>query len=354
MSMVGSSTSSAMLTILVGLGCMAGVFWGRVGTGDSSVQPSPMKAASSRTEPPASLPQLPSRPVDAASGTMAAGIDRTITTGAIGHDSALRKPNPLAYADGKNGGPPTLTGVEAVNYLAGNTIKREEPGKPVRFTYFASRGVQGDGNERSFVASAWDRNRSDLCEVAADGTPTCRPLTITLDGQYEFPGAKLGAVSIGGAAATLLRGNVAKFPDYVPLLDATSDSAQATPAKAGSAGVPALWSGFVGRLVSVQNDDASGNDRRVLFYAADNRILDVHSTSGDAEHQVAVSVMVGHWHASKAGICQTRTIGDSVQSCFKPETSGIDSLRLVPIGKSGKALRLTILTTANAAETAGK
>ena len=233
-------------------------------------------------------------------------------------------------------------------------MKREEPGKPARYTYFASRGVQGDGNERSFVASAWDRNRPDLCEIAADGTPTCRPLTITLDGQYEFPGAKLGTVSIGGADATLLKGNVAKFPDHVPFLDEASESAPAPPAKTGSTGPLALWAGLVGRLVSVSSDDGSGADRRILYYAGDNRVLEVRSSPGDAEHQAAISVTVGHWHASKTGICQTRSIGDTAQACFKPEAAGLDSVRLIPIGKGAKPQRVTLLSAASAPQTAGK
>ena len=352
--MVDSKTASAMVSVMVGFGCMASVFWGRVGTGDTGPRPSHVESAAARTELPASVPRAEAHPVAAASVATEAGIDRSIATGAIGHDSALRKPNPLAYADGKTSGPPTLTGVEAVNYLTGNTLKREEPGKPARFTYFAARGVEGDGNERNFVASAWDRNRPDLCDVAADGTPNCRPLTITLDGQYEFPGAKLGTVSIGGATATLLKGNVAKFPDHVPFLDEPPERAAVASVKAAAAGPLALWAGFVGRLVSVESDDSLGADRRILYYAEDNRVLDVRPTAGNAAHQAAVAVTVGHWHASKTGICQTRTIGDAAQSCFKPEASGLDNLRLVPIGKGAKAQRLTVLTETSAPQTAGR
>ncbi len=356
--MVDSRTASAMLSVLVGSVCIASVIWGRVGAGDTGVpRPNPVEATASRTEPPPSVPQAGRHPVaalpTAASAAAEGTIDRSITTGAIGHDSALRKPNPLAYADGKTGAPPTLTGVEAINYLAGNTLKREAPGKPARFTYFALRGVQGDGTERSFVAAAWDRNRSDLCEIAADGTPDCRPLTITLDGQYEFPGAKLGTVSIAGAAATLLKGNVAKFPDHVPFLDAPLAGASVTPAKVGATGPLALWAGIVGRLVSVESDDNAGAVRRILYYADDNRVLDVRLAPGDAAHPVAVSVTVGHWHASKTGICQTRSIGDTAQACFKPEAAGADGLRLVPLGSKGaKAQRLTVLNEADASRTA--
>ncbi len=343
-----------MLTVLVGLGCMASVFWGRVGTGDSSAQPNPMSgrvpngAAGLRS---AAIPM----PVAAASGTTEAGIDRTITTGAIGHDSALRKPNPLAYADGKNGGPPTLTGVEAVNYLAGNTIKREEPGKPARFTYFASRGVQGDGNERSFVASAWDRNRPDLCEVAADGTPTCRPLTITLDGQYEFPGAKLGSrVDRGRSRDPVERAMSPSSPITCRFLERASDSAQATAAKAGSAGAPALWAGFVGRLVSVQKR------RRI-------RRRPAHPLLRRGQSRSRRPLDTGGCRAPGCGFgygrplarVQDRHLPDAndrrrAQSCFKPEASGLDSVRLVPIGKGGKPQRVTVLTAASAPQTAGK
>ena len=126
------------------------------------------------------------------------------------------------------------------------------------------------------------------------------------------------------------------------------------PAKAGAPGSLALWTGFVGRLLSVESDDAPGTDRRILYYAEDNRVLDVRPTAGDAAHQAAVSVTVGHWHASRTGICQTRTTGDAAQSCFKPEASGRDSLRRGPIGKTGKALRRTVLTEAAAPQTAGQ
>ena len=352
--MVDSKTASAIVSVVVGLGCMASVFWGRIGTGDTGSRPSHVEATAARAEPAASAQRAEPRPTAAAFERAEAGIDRSIATGAIGHDSALRKPNPLAYADVKTSGPPTLTGVEAVNYLTGNTLKREEPGQPAHYTYFASRGIQGDGNEKNFVASAWDRNRPDLCEITADGTPNCRLLTITLDGQYEFPGAKLGTVSIGGASATLLKGNVAKFPDHVPFLDEAPERAAMPPLKGRAAGATALWAGFVGRLVSVESDDAPGADRRLLYYAEDNRVLDLQPTPGDAAHRSAVSVTIGHWHASRTGICQTRTIGDAAQLCFKPEASGPDSLRLVPLGRVGKAQRLTVLTEASAALIAGK
>ena len=351
--MVDSKTASAMVSVMVGLACMAGVFWGRIGTGDAGPGASHVEAAA-RTALPAPVPRSESPPVAATAQRAEAGIDRSMTTGAIGHDSALRKPNPLAYTEEKTGGPPILAGVEAVNYLTGNTLKREEPGKPAHYTYFASRGVEDDGTDRSFVASAWDRNRPDLCEIAGDGTPSCRPLTITLDGQYEFTGAKLGSVAIGGATLTLVKGNVARFPEHVPFLDEAPGSVATPPAKGGAAGIPALWSGFVGRLVSVESDDAPGADRRLLYFAEDNRVLDVRPTAGDATRQAAVSVTVGHWRASKSGICQTRTTGDTAQSCFRPEAAGVDSLRLVPIGKVGKTQRLTVLTEAAALQRAGQ
>ena len=344
-----------MLSVMVGLACVTSVIWGRVGAGDTAVpRSSHGDATASATVPVVPVPQDGRHSVAAAPATAESQIDRSIPTGAIGHDSALRKPNPLAYTDGKTSGPPTLTGVEAINYLAGNTLKREEPGKPARFTYFALRGIQGEGNERSFVATAWDRNRPDLCGISANGTPDCRPLTITLDGQYEFPGAKLGAVSIGGAAAILLKGNVAKFPDHVPFLDQPPGGASLTPAKASATGPLALWAGFVGHLVAVESDDVPGADRHTLYYAEDSRLLDLRPTPGDAAHQAAVAITVGHWHASKTGVCQTRSIGDTAQVCFKPEASGADSLRLVPLGKGAKALRLTVLNEAAAPLSVGQ
>ena len=139
----------------------------------------------------------------------------------------------------------------------------------------------------------------------------------------------------------------------MPFIDEAPGGAAVPPSKGGAAGA-ALWAGFVGRLVSVDSDDVSGADRRILYYAEDNRFLDVRPTAGDATHQTAVSVTVGHWRASKSGLCQTRTIGDTAQSCFKPEASGPDSLRLVPIGRGGKTQRLTVLTEAAALQTAGQ
>ena len=43
------------------------------------------------------------------------------------------------------------------------------PGEPLRFTYFASRGVMGEGDERGFTARRWDRERPELCEAGPAG-----------------------------------------------------------------------------------------------------------------------------------------------------------------------------------------
>ena len=330
--MVSSGGVSAIVCGVIGLLCVGSVFQGHDGSDAAAVR----VAISAKRDSPT---------VDVVSTPAAAPSDiDTTPTGAIAPGPALQKPNPAAYAvAAEAGSSPTVTGAEAINYLAGNTLRREGAGDPMHFTYFAARGVMGEGDERGFTARRWDRERPELCGPGPDGDPQCRSVSILLDGKYEFPGARLGTVTLGptrrsGAiTAALIKGNAIHVPEHIPFLDSTVDvaSAAAGPARAGD-----VFDGIVGHpTASVTDGDAGG--RRIVYYAKDNRRLELRQIQTDGGK--AVEVTVGHWRTVKSTLCQSRIVGDGAQDCFKVEPVAGGALRLMPVGKTGSAQTLTAL-----------
>ncbi len=292
----------------------------------------------------------------------AAEVDTALPTGSLGPGSAVHVPNPAAYRDApKMGDPVTVAGAEAINYLAGNTLRREGPGEPLHFTYFASRGLMGEGDERAFTARRWDRERPELCEAGRDGAPLCRSVSILLDGKYEFPGARLGTVTLGAAGgvpaatAVLVKGNAIHFPEHIPFLDSTVDVAAADEAAPGGGSRDGGPKGgdpveaLVGHPVAAVVEGAGARGRQIVYYAKDNRRLELQRVqAGDGR---AVQVTVGHWHVAKANLCQTRATGTAAQTCFKLEPAEA-GLRLVPAGRAGEAQTLTPLPETGAREVA--
>ena len=332
---------------------MVGLCWvgSMVGGHGGSAAPEPPPRAPATGAPAAGAPAV--APVAAAPA--AANVDTLLPTGSIAPGSALHVPNPAAYADAaKAGSSLILTGAEAINYLAGNTLRREGPGEPLHFTYFASRGVMGDGDERVFTARRWDRERPDLCELGRDGAVLCRSVTIMLDGKYEVPGARLGTVTLGAAdgvgpsTAVLVKGDSIRFPEHIPLLDSAVDVAATPPAP--STGRSADPVGEVVGRPALAVAEADPRRRQVVFYAKDNRRLELQQVqAGDG---VAVRVTVGRWRTAKAGLCETRVIGDAAQSCFKPEPAADGAVRLTPVGRSGEVVSLRPLPEAGARDVA--
>ncbi|RYB03014.1 hypothetical protein D3272_18230 [Lichenibacterium ramalinae] len=345
---------------MVGLCCVVSVLrdQGRQDGAAVAVTIAPAEAPAQGSEPapaPARPPQEPARAAAAtaaAPAAPAADVDTELPTGSIAPGSALHVPNPAAYADAARAGSSlVVTGAEAINYLAGNTLRRETPGEPLHFTYFASRGVMGEGDERGFTARRWSRENPELCEAGPGGGTLCRSVTILLDGKYEFPGARLGTVTLGAAGGTapttavLVKGNAVHFPEHIPLLDSSvglAEDGASAPARA-RAGDPV--EALVGRPAAVTGE-GDARDRLIVFYAKDNRRLELRQVQeGDGK---AVEVKMGHWRAAKGNLCQSRLAGDAAQSCFKVEQLAGGAVRLVPAGKTGEAETLTPLTETGA------
>ena len=339
---------------MVGLCCVVSVLrdQGRQDGAAVAVTIAPAEAPAQGSEPapaPARPPQEVARVAVAAPSPAvpAADVDTELPTGSIAPGSALHVPNPAAYADAARAGSSlVVTGAEAINYLAGNTLRRETPGEPLHFTYFASRGVMGEGDERGFTARRWSRENPELCETGPGGGTLCRSVTILLDGKYEFPGARLGTVTLGAAGGTapttaeLVKGNAVHFPEHIPLLDSSvglAEDGASAPARA-RAGDPV--EALVGRPAAVTGE-GDARDRLIVFYAKDNRRLELRQVQeGDGK---AVEVKMGHWRAAKGNLCQSRLAGDAAQSCFKVEQLAGGAVRLVPAGKTGEAETLTPL-----------
>lgn len=331
--MVSSGGVSAIVCGVVGLLCVGSVFQGHDRSDAAAVRVA-IPAETDRTAiAVVSAPAAPPSDID------------TTPTGSVAPGPALHKPNPAAYAEAAEAGSsPTVTGAEAINYLAGNTLRHEGAGDPPHFTYFAARGVMGEGDERGFTARRWDRERPELCGPDADGAPQCRSVSILLDGKYEFPGARLGTVTLGptsrsgAVTAALIKGNAIHVPEHIPFLDSAVDVASvagAGPARAGD-----VFDGVVGHpTASVTDGDAGG--RRIVYYAKDNRRLELRQIQTDGGK--AVEVTVGHWRTVKSTLCQSRILGDGAQDCFKVEPAAGGALRLLPVGKTGSAQTLTAL-----------
>ncbi|WP_237479037.1 hypothetical protein [Lichenibacterium dinghuense] len=345
--MVSSRALSAVVCVVIGLGCIGSVVRGH----PASAGPTVAVAVAAKAPPPESSPSpaRPAAPPVQVASAAAAEVDTELPTGSIAPGSAVHVPNPAAYKGApKMGDPVTVTGAEAINYLAGNTLRREGPGEPLHFTYFASRGLTGEGDERGFTARRWDRERPELCEAGPGGATLCRSVSILLDGIYEFPGARLGTVTLGAAAgvpaatAVLVKGNAMHFPEHIPFLDSAVDVAAVADGAAPRDPLEAL----AGHSVSAAVAGARG--RQVSYYAKDNRRFELQQVqAGDGK---AVQVTVGHWHAAKGGLCQARTAGGP-QTCFKVEAAA-GGLRLVPTGKTGDAQTLTLLPETGAREVA--
>ena len=346
--MVSSRGVSALVCAVVGLSCIVDVLRGHGGSDAAAVvmaiPPAPEASASVAEKVAAPAPLAPvvaaRRPED---------IDTALTTGSIPPGPALHVPNPAAYAEAAKSGPvPTVTGIEAINYLTGNTLRRESPGAPLHLTYFSSRGVMGEGDEHGFTARHWQRETPELCEAGAGGGTLCRSVTIVLDGKYEFPGARLGTVTLGAAGgsgpqtAELVKGDVLHFPDHIPLLDSSLDARgdgsaprSSTPSKGGDA-----FDAMVGQAAALV-PDGEGKTKQIVVYARDNRRLELKPVqTGDDR---AVQVTVGHWRSTKGTLCQSLVLGEATQTCFKIDPLPGHALRLVPAGKTGELQTLTSL-----------
>ncbi len=360
--MVSSRGVSAAVCLAIGIGCIGSVLGGH-GSDVGAVVAVPPAPAGAERAPDAEPPAAP------AAVEAEVDVDTSLPTGSIAPGSALHAPNPAAYAEAARGGSSlVVAGAEAINYLAGNTLRREGPGGPQRLTYFASRGLMGEGDERGFTARRWERERPELCEPGPDGATLCRSITILLDGKYEFPGARLGTVTLGAVAApggaapggaalgsetaALVKGNALHFPEHIPFLDSSVDLA-AAPAAVGPAKArgPDAIDALLGRPAAAVGD-AGARGRGVVLYAKDNRRLELEPVEGGPDGGRAVRVTVGRWHTAKASLCQTRVIGDAAQSCFRTEALADGGVRLVPTGKAGEPQSLMPLPEAGAREVA--
>jgi hypothetical protein len=353
--MVSSRGVSALACAAVGLTCIVHGLGGH-GHSDAAAVAMAIPPAPPAAEPPPRRPPLAVPPAPEPAAAAAAAVDTSLATGSIPPGPALHVPNPAAYAEAKTGTPPTVTGLEAINYLAGNTLRREGPGEPLHFTHFSSRGVMADGDEHSFTARRWQRETPELCETGSAGDTLCRSVTIVLDGKYEYPGARLGTVTLGAVGgsgpttAELVKGNSLHVPDHIPLLD--SDVAGEDPAATVMRAPPKGGDGFdalVGQAVGLV-PDGDAKSRQIVFYTRDNRRLELQPIqSGDGR---AVQVTVGHWRSAKGTLCQSRLLGEGAQTCFKVEPLAGRALHLVPVGKTGSAETLTALPETDVREVA--
>ena len=136
-------------------------------------------------------------------------------------------------------GDTTIDSAAAIGFLAGNSVKLAGNGKPPRFIYYAARGLLGESVDHGFRVRRWLERGGQLCTTSAAATLDCdkvevvvfrpkaksKPGNTTATAKPESTAASpadgeaIGRLIVGSAEFTILAGNVAKFPAYIPSLD---------------------------------------------------------------------------------------------------------------------------------------
>ncbi len=226
------------------------------------------------------------------------------------------------------------TGPDALAVLAGNSLKRDAPGGVQRYTYFATRGWQADGDERGFTVRTWDRSSGRFCEPVARPGKAPKQSCMALEIRYtsaetEADGALLGVMRIGRDDwAFLVKGNAAHFPDRIPSLDsAVEPQAAAGPVAKVTASGKAAWTAMQGRTFALGTTAA---EPRIVTFNRDGRLLMVDAHGEGALANEGVKITLGRWTFDKGLLCQGGADPAGPRSCARPDAYGPTLVRLVP------------------------
>ena len=276
-------------------------------------------------------------PADARKGKAKPAKDQEMADEEDGDDTP-KKAAPVTAAE--------LTGRNALEFLAGNTVRINGDDDDVTYQYFSRRGWRGDKTGTTLVAHRWVSKENRLCDIRADESVACETITIRPErSPKKDSGALLGNIVYSDQKTLpVYRGNVAAFPENIPLIEGPHDTARTPQPKAASAiGKEALKGLIDHPLLSVRNRTGL----RAFYYEPDGRWIEVQPlvrASKSAAGGVAVSV--GQWRFVDGTFCQQGSGLELSQACFRPEQWGETTFRLVPTA-AGPAETLMVLADQN-------
>ena len=240
-----------------------------------------------------------------------------------------------------------LSGDQAVAFLAGNTMQLVS--RDIKaMAYVSHSGWKGDLTEDGgLVVHRLVAGGGRLCEVGNNDGLVCQTLWVDAEAKPRAEaGAKLGTVTVlGGKTWTLLRGNVAAMPEFIPLLDAhIKPVIRPVPKLASATGKEALSALFQHALLA----DGTGDGVRSYLYDPDGRWIEmVPLLPGARDGLAGVKVQIGHWSYAKDTLCLDPPGLELNRKCFKPEQWGDGAFMLVPSVK-GPPSKLLVLANNDA------
>jgi hypothetical protein len=259
-------------------------------------------------------------------------------------------------------GDATIDGAAAISFLAGNSVKLEGDRKPPRFIYYAARGLLGESVDHGFRVRRWLERGGRLCTTNAAATLDCdkvevvvfRPKAKSKPGNTTAKpestaaspadGEAIGRLIVGSAEFTIVAGNVAKFPAYIPSLDPAAEAEApafdiVTAAGDGPlVGRPA-WEKIVGVPLAPSSTAPAGAQPpspRVTYYDPAGFLLEISRESADSAE---ADLTVAKWTFRNDTLCQEIPGAAQKRPCVRPELSDGEFSNLT--NSSGERLSLS-------------
>jgi hypothetical protein len=231
--------------------------------------------------------------------------------------------------------PSTLGKFAAIAAVLDNSIKVTDQIGHTSLLYFSSRGMVVDLDGETAVGRIWKREDDRLCQTEDPNNKKCFTLTVKLDSRLQegpaaqlqnrldsLPiGAKIGTVDgLGGSKATLVRGNVGKIPDYLPLLDAMPGDPLMLSEKPNDKNAEPSFIGSL--LVQSRRDE----DRAVTFFAPWGHLVEA---TREADTREIVHYWFGGWRRVEDLVCRDLKVSDArrvdqsvaAQECAHPRAT---------------------------------
>lgn len=205
--------------------------------------------------------------------------------------------------------PASLVKYAAIASVLDNTIQTAGVWGATDY-YFSSRGVVAEIIGHQATARIWTREGYRLCAAKDVSSKQCFDLTVHLekplqDGPIDqiikrikglAVGSKIGEVDGMGVKAELVRGNVANFPEYVPLLEPEPKLLESPVAP-----------GLVGRLLA---HSRAAEDQAVTYFAPTGVLLIVERANWTRD---IVKISMGKWRLSGDRMCRDLPLGGGEQ-----------------------------------------
>jgi hypothetical protein len=187
--------------------------------------------------------------------------------------------------------------------------------------YFSSRGLSAEIDGDNSTVRIWKREDDKLCQQLDADRKECFTLTVRLDKAMQdgpadqivgriaglAKGSRVGVVEGLPGGAELLSGNIAKFPDYVPLLDPNPNQTKK------------LAETLPGALLTRSHAD---EPTTATYFGPGGQVLDVTRAEGTNE---IVRMWRGKWRMAGDRACRDlppEGDGRSAQECSRVKIAG--------------------------------